>query len=84
MESKMTNEKSSKTEVFMACFATGVAINGLIIVLFVLFASEQFVDFYFHKYIYLIVFVLNFLIFWPFYSKRMKHSSSWSKYWPFN
>jgi hypothetical protein len=76
--------KSGKPELFMACLGTAVAVNILIIIVLELFASTNFMIFYFDKYIPVIVTFLVFIIFWPIYSKRMKHSSTWSKYYPFD
>jgi hypothetical protein len=76
--------KPRKPELFMACLGTAVAINILIAIVLVLFASTNLMIFYFDKYIPVIVTFLIFIIFWPIYSKRMKHSSTWSKYYPFD
>lgn len=68
----------------MACLGTGIGINMLITIFLYLFAPTKFFIFFMDKYIPIIVMFLVFIIFWPIYSKRMKHSSSWSKYYPFD
>jgi len=76
--------KPKKTELFMACLGTAVAVNIAIIIFLELFASSNSTIFYFDKYVPVIVTFLVFIVFWPIYSKRMKRSSTWSKYFPFD
>ena len=84
IEVKSEDNKSSKSEVFMACLGTGIGINMLIIILLELFASEHFFVVYMDNYIPVALMFLIFIILWPIYSKKMKKSSFWSKYFPFN
>jgi|GEM_PF-3419623 len=85
MEPKNSEDKkSSKAEVFMACLGTGIAINMLVIIFLQLFASEHFFVLFMDNYIPIIIMVLIFIILWPIYSKKMKKSKFWSKYFPFS
>lgn len=67
----------------MACLGTAIAINILMTIFLELFASSSLMTIFFDKYLPVFVTILVFIIFWPIYSKRMKHSSTWSKYYPF-
>jgi len=75
--------KPRKGELFMACGGTAIAVNGLIVVCIFLFASNEFLVTYFDKNIPVFVFFFVFIIAWPIYSKKMKHSETWSRYNPF-
>ncbi len=68
----------------MACLGTAIVVNVLIVIVLEIFVPSSFMIFYFDKYIPVIVTFLVFIVFWPMYSKRMKHSLNWSKYYPFD
>ena len=79
MNIKPTRGEATKVEVFFACFATGVVANAAVLITLILFLSEESVPFYFYELVFIAVFFLVFIVFWPIYRKRLRHS----KYFPF-
>jgi len=79
MNSKPARGTATKAEIFFACFATGIVINAVVLIPLFMFISGESVSFYFYQFAFIAVFFLVFIILWPVYRKRLRHS----KHFPF-
>jgi len=79
MNSKPARGTAKKAEIFFACFATAIVISTLVLIPLFMFIPEQTLPFYFYELIFVMLFLLVFVIFWPVYRKRLRHS----EYFPF-
>ena len=60
-----------KIQLVIACFGTAAALGMILTTFLILFGKINFID-RFLDYYFSIGIILVFVIFWPFYSKRMK------------
>lgn len=62
---------SRKLKIFMACWGTVAALAALFTILLIIFGMINRIELFFYLH-FTIGAVIIFLIFWPFYSKRLK------------
>ena len=67
-----------KSEVASACLGTGVLVNIVFCLIAAIFSADpgRLIGFYFEKYVFILVMAVIFIVFWPFYSKRLKRSNA--------